>query len=84
MKTYTKNGEIVGVNDKFIYHIEVYLFWDNGCGLYDDTYYSSPRPLKFSKKSNILKRKKYKFIRYITLEFAPQDYLESNGYYEDY
>jgi hypothetical protein len=25
MKTYTKNDETVGVADKFIYHIEVYV-----------------------------------------------------------
>lgn len=48
--------------------------------IYDDTYYSSSKPLKF--KKNLLKRKTYKIIRYVNLEFAPKDYLERNGYKE--
>lgn len=80
MQYYSKDGEIVGVNDKFIYHIEVYISWKNGMSIYDDTYYSSSKPLKF--KKNLLKRKTYKIIRYVNLEFAPKDYLERNGYKE--
>ena len=83
MKTYLKNNEAVGVNDKFIYHIEIYIAWKNGIALYDEKWYSSKEPLKFKKKDNLLKRKKYKWVRYITLTYAPQSYLERNGYYED-
>ena len=84
MKTYTKNDETVGVADKFIYHIEVYVAWKNGVALYDEKWYSTKEPLKFNKKDNILKKKKYKWIRYVTLCYAPQSYLEQNGYEEDY
>lgn len=83
MKTYTKNNEVVGVHDKFIYHIETYVAWKNGVALYSDKHYASDKPLKFKKKDILLKKKKYKFFRLINLEFAPQHYLETHGYYED-
>ena len=83
MKTYSKNNEAVGVSNQFIYHIEIYVAWKNGVAFYDEKWYSVDHPLKFKKKDNILKRKKYKWIRYITLAYAPQSYLEQNGYYED-
>ncbi|MBR2248446.1 MAG: hypothetical protein IJ880_15760 [Bacilli bacterium] len=83
MKTYTKNDETVGVADKFIYHIETYIAWKNGVALYDEKWYTSDHILKFKKKDNLLKRKKYKFFRLINLEFAPESYLIRNGYYED-
>jgi len=83
MKTYTKNDETVGVADKFIYHIETYIAWKNGVALYDEKWYASDHILKFKKKDNLLKRKKYKFFRSINLEYAPEDYLRRNGYYED-
>lgn len=83
MKTYVKNGIAVGVHDKFIYHIEIWVAWKNGIALYDEKWYACDHPLKFKKKDNLLKRKKYKLLRFIDLEFAPLDYLEANGYYED-
>ena len=81
MKIYLKNDEVVGVSDKFIYHVEIYVAWKNGIALYDEKWYASNTPLKF--KKNILKRKTYKLIRLITLDYAPQSCLEQNGYYED-
>ena len=83
MKIYLKNDEVVAVADKFIYHVETYVAWKNGIALYDEKWYSSNEPLKFKKKDNLLKRKTYKLIRYVTLDYAPQSYLERNGYYED-
>lgn len=83
MKTYIKDNEIIGVHDKFVYHVETYVAWKNGVALYDDKYYASDKPLKFKKKELLLKQKKYKLFKLINLEFAPQSYLESNGYYED-
>ena len=83
MKTYIKNDETVGVADKFIYHVEVYVVWKNGVALYDEKWYASTSPLKFKKKDNLLKRKTYKFFRLISMDYAPEDYLIRNGYYED-
>lgn len=83
MKTYIKNDEVVGTHEKFIYNVEIYVVWKNGISLYDEKNYACDKPLKFKKKDNLLKRKKYKLVRYITLTFAPQHYLENNGYYED-
>ena len=83
MKTYIKDDEVVGVAETFIYHIETYVAWKNGVTLYDDKWYSSKEPLKFKKKDNILKRKTYKLFRLINMEYAPEDYLIRNNYYED-
>ena len=83
MRTYLKDDEVVGVNDKFIYHIETYVTWKGGVALFDEKWYSTNKPLKFKKKDNVLKRKKYKLFRIVTLDYAPQSYLEKNGYYED-
>lgn len=83
MKTYIKNDETVGVADSFIYHIETYIAWKNGVALYDEKWYSSEKPLKFKKKDLLLKRKKYKFFRLISMDYAPESYLIRNGYYED-
>lgn len=83
MKTYIKDDEVVGVAKTFIYHIETYVAWKNGVALYDDKWYSSKELLKFKKKDNILKRKTYKLFRLINMEYAPEDYLIRNNYYED-
>ena len=83
MKTYIKNDETVGVADTFIYHVETYVAWKNGVALYDEKWYSCKNPLKFKKKDLLLKRKKYKFFRLVSMDCAPESYLIRNGYYED-
>jgi hypothetical protein len=83
MKTYTKNDETIGVANKFIYHIETYVAWKNGVALYEEKWYASNNPIKFKKKDNLLKRKKYKLFRLVSLDYAPESYLIRNGYYED-
>ncbi len=77
---YEKNNIAVKVSDKFIYLVTIYHFWKNGAALYDEKYYSVNKPLKFSKKSNLLKRKNDKFYRTIELLAAPEDYLIKNNY----
>ena len=72
MKIYLKNDEVVGVSDKFIYHVEIYAALKNGIALYEEKWYASSTRLKF--KKNILKRKTDKVIRLVTLDYAPQSY----------
>lgn len=77
---YEKNNIAIKVHDKFIYLISVYKFWKNGMCLWKEQYYSSNKPLKINKKSNLLKRKEYKLYRVIELLCAPEDYLIKNNY----
>lgn len=78
---FIKDGIIVRVNDKFIYSDEIYYKFKEGIALYKSTYYSSDKPIKVKKKD--LRSKNINgcyFVRFFTLEFAPLNYLLTNGY----
>lgn len=79
-KIYEKNNVQVGVNDKFIYNSTIYMFWKNGASLLDETYYSSNRPILLKKKDLKSKKKGYFLYRFFNLEFAPEQWLQKNGY----
>lgn len=77
---YEKDKNIVYVNHKFVYHSEIYLIWSWGASLLDEKYYSSNKPITLKKKNQKLKKKNYIIYRFLTLEFAPEEYLINNGY----
>lgn len=77
-KKFSKDNVLVVSNDKFIYLSEIYILWKGGASLYDTQYYSSDKPIKF--KKNKVKKKNYTIYRFITLEFAPENWLLRNGY----
>lgn len=80
-KIYENDELRVVVNDKFIYCCEVYLVWKNGASLVDTKYYSSQEPIKFKKKKkDKQKNEKYKLVKFVTLEFAPEEYLINNKF----
>lgn len=79
-KAYEKDKNIVYVNDKFVYHDEIYLIWSWGASLLDEKYYSSSKPITLKKKDQKLKKKNSIIYRFLTLEFAPEEYLINNGY----
>lgn len=77
-KTYEKNDQIVYVNDKFIYCSSVYLIWKWGASLLEEKYYSSKKPITLKKQ--IVKKKNYIIQRFFDLQFAPEVWLQENGY----
>lgn len=79
-KIYEKNNIQVVVNDKFIYNSTIYMFWKNGASLLDESYYSSVRPISLKKKDLQFKKKGYFLYRFFNLEFAPESWLQKNGY----
>lgn len=79
-KIYENNELRVVVNDKFIYCCEVYLIWKNGASLVDTKYFSSDSPIKIKKKKGKQKVEKYKLVKFMTLEFAPEEYLINNKF----
>lgn len=78
-KIYENDELRVIVNDKFIYCCEVYLLWKNGASLVETKYYSSQEPIKIKKKKKG-KQKDNKLVKFITLEFAPEEYLINNKF----
>lgn len=79
-KIYENSDLRVVVNEKFIYCCEVYLIWDKGASLVETKYYSSKEPIKFKKKKKNKQSKKYKLVKFFTLEFAPEEYLINNKF----
>lgn len=79
-KIYEKGKEQVVVNDKFIYCSSVYIIWKKGASLLEEKYYTSDEPIKLKKKDLKLKKKNYILYRYFDLEFAPEEWLQINGY----
>ncbi len=80
-RIYEKDELRVVVNEKFIYCSEVYALWKNGAALVDTKYYSSDEPIKMKKKKKGKKEEKnYKLVRFLTLEFAPEEYLINNKF----
>lgn len=79
-KIYEKGKEQVVVNDKFIYCSSVYIIWEKGASLLEEKHYTSDEPIKFKKKDLKLKKKNYILYRYFDLEFAPEEWLQTNGY----
>lgn len=79
---YEKNGDIVQVNDKFIYESSVYKVFKNGIALQEEKYYASNKPIKLKKKDLTNRKKKDTeyLVRYFTLEFAPEKWLIENNY----
>lgn len=85
MRCFKKDDKIVGVGDKFIYLIEVYDVFPDGLALNMERHVSIDRPLNITKKLLSTKKRKDQKEwqrRYITLEFAPEEYLRKNGYWE--
>jgi hypothetical protein len=79
---YEKDGEIIQVNDKFIYEDSIYKVFEHGISLQAEKYYSTDKPLKLKKKdyTNRKKGAKEYLVRYLTLEFAPEKWLINNNY----
>lgn len=75
---YEKDNIQIIVNDKFIYRSTVFKFWKNGATQLDEKYYASNKPIKLKKHS--LKRKDYQLYRFFELEFAPEYWLQKQGY----
>lgn len=85
-KIYEKDNIAVIVNDKFIYHSEVYKLWNGGASLVEAKYYSSDKPIKLKKSQIKIKKKDYTLYRFFNLKYAPEEYLINNNYkiLEDY
>lgn len=80
-RIYEKDELRVVVNEKFIYCSEVYMLWKNGASLIETKYYSSDEPIKMKKKKKDKKQiKNYQLVRFLTLEFAPEEYLINNKF----
>lgn len=79
---YEKDGEIVQVSDTFIYEDAIYKVFKGGIALFDTKYYSVKKPLKLKKKDLINRKKKdvEYLVRFLTLEFAPENWLINNNY----
>ena len=78
-RIYEKDELRVVVNEKFIYCSEVYMLWKNGASLIETKYYSSDEPIKIKKKKK-KQDKNYKLVQFLTLEFAPEEYLINNKF----
>ena len=76
-KIYENDELRVVVNDKFIYCSEVYMIWKNGAALVETKYYSSDEPIKIKKKK---KKQERNLVQFLTLEFAPEEYLINNKF----
>ena len=51
------------------------------CGKIETKYYSSDEPIKMKKKKKDKKQNKnYQLVRFLTLEFAPEEYLINNKF----
>ena len=79
-KIYEKKKQKVGVYNKFIYCSSVYKIWDWGASLIEEKYYSSDKPITLKKKDIKIKKKNYIIFRFLTLEFATENYLINNGF----
>lgn len=79
---YEKEGQIVQVNDKFIYEDSIYQVFKGGIALYEEKYYASSKPIKLKKKDLTNRKKKSDtyLVRYFTLEFAPESWLQKEGF----
>lgn len=79
---YEKEGQIVQVNDKFIYEDSIYQVFKGGIALYEEKHYASSKPIKLKKKDLTNRKKKSDtyLVRYFTLEFAPEDWLQKEGF----
>lgn len=79
---YENNGNVIQVNDKFIYEDSIYKVFKEGIALFDTKYYTSNKPIKLKKKDLTTKKKgKTEYlVRFFTLEFAPEEYLINNGF----
>ena len=75
-----KEGQRVVTNDTFIYCSEIYILWKGGASLLEEKYYSTNKPLKIKPKNLKVKKKNYTLFRYLTLEFAPEEYLINNKF----
>lgn len=79
---YEKDGDFVQVAEQFVYEDSIYKVFKEGIALWETHYYSSSKPIKLKKKDYINRKKKSDeyFIRFFTLEFAPESYLINNGF----
>lgn len=79
---YEKDGQIVQTHSSFIYEDSIYKVFKGGVSLFEEKQYSTNKPLKLKKKDFINRKKKADeyFIRFLTMEFAPESYLIKEGY----
>ena len=79
---YAKDGDIVQVNDKFIYESSIYKVFKGGIALWEEKYNASDKPIKLKKKdlNNRKKKDSEYLVRFFTLEFAPEKWLINNNY----
>lgn len=79
---YEKDDQIVQTHNSFIYEDSIYKVFKGGVSLFEEKQYSTNKPLKLKKKDFINRKKKADeyFIRFLTLEFAPESYLIKEGY----
>lgn len=77
---YEKNNQRIIVNDKFIYCDTIYMLWKGGASLIEEKYYSSNKPISLKKKDMKKKEKSYTLIRFFDLEYAPEKWLQQEGY----
>jgi hypothetical protein len=75
-----KDGLRVVTNDNFIYCSEIYQLWKGGAALLKTEYFSSSKPIKIKNKNLKIKKKGYTLFRFMTLEFAPEEYLINNKF----
>ena len=79
---YEKERQIVQTHSSLIYETSTHNAFKRGTSLFEEKQYSTNKPLKLKKKDFINRKKKADeyFIRFLTLEFAPESYLIKEGY----
>lgn len=80
MKQYLKGNQIVFAFNKFVYCSTVYQIWSWGASLLEEKYYASNRPITLKKQQLVLKKKTYSLHRFFELKFAPEEWLQSEGW----
>lgn len=77
---YQKDNEYIKVSEYFVYLESIYILLKNRAELYSEKFYKSNNPIKLTKKSTLVKNKKYKLYRFLDLIEAPLEYLINNKF----
>lgn len=79
---YEKDGNIVGVNDRYVYLEEIFEYTPNSWRLADSKYISCAKPLSLNKAQSYKRfpKEKRSLIRDLTLLYAPEQYLIDHEY----
>lgn len=79
---YEKDGNIVGVNDRYVYLEEIFEYTPNSWRLADSKYISCTKPLSLNKAQSYKRfpKEKRSLIRDLTLLYAPEQYLIDHEY----